>query len=554
ISQLSFKNPHDNLHAVVEYGDHLIWEIDRKGYFTYVSKHVQTLLGYKDHELIGKKIFDFMPKVEVKRVLPIYQDAFCHKDKIKDLLNVKVNKEGKSIYLLTNASPFFDEDGKFLGYRGVDKNVSKEIRLEHQLKQQKIILHQREEEFTLANTQLIEKAQKEALRAKSQFFSNLSDDVRSPIGEVVNIAHMALGSELEPKKRKYLEDIEMSANSLLTLLDHILDLSKLEVGDLHLNKQNFDLIKTIDNMMHLLDLQAQAKGLKIDVSYGQKVQRYYIGDPRRLSQIISNLISNAINFSQYGTIEFFIDQIDREQLRFEVRDCGMGLSQKEQEDLFKPFDQIDSAMSLGLTLSKHLVEMMEGKIWCECETENGGDFIFEIKLEEGQKVERDVQKEELLEDLKNSLHSLKGSNVLLVENHLSDQEMIISALDHSGIIIDTAQNSMEAIRMYQDHPTHYELILMDVKMPILSGIEVVKQLRHSGATITIIGLIDDEERADQSKELFNEYLSKPIRISKLYKALLKHITPKRIVSDKVKNHKQERIFPEFNTVDTALGL
>jgi len=383
ISYNSIENQHTHVEAILEYGEYLVWEIDRRGYFTYMSTHAQKLLGYRVHEFIGKKIFDCMPKVEVKRVLPIFQDAFCHKEKIKDLLNVKVNKEGKSIYFMSNASPFFDEDGELLGYRGVDKDVSKEVRLEQQLKQQKIILHQREEELILANTQLIEKAQKEALRTKSQFFANMSEDIRSPIGEVVNIAHMALGSELEPKKRKYLEDIEMSAHSLLTLLDQILDLSKLEVDELHLIKHNFDLIKMIDDMMHILDLQAQEKGLKIDISYGQAVHRYYMGDARRLSEVITNLISNAINFSQYGTIELFIDQIDSDRVRFEVRDCGMGLSQKEQEDLFKPFDKIESAMSLGLTLSKHLVEMMEGKIWCECDSENGSNFIFEIRLEEG---------------------------------------------------------------------------------------------------------------------------------------------------------------------------
>jgi PAS domain S-box-containing protein len=545
----------NRLQPLLEYGRYFVWEVDVNGHFTYLNKHVERLLGYRVDELLGKRIIDLMPKLEAKRLLPFYQEVFKHKERINDLMNVKLNREGKSLYFLSAASAFFDENGAFMGYRGIDRDISEEIHLEQELKKQKIILNQREEELSLAHTNLVTKAQQEAFRTKAQFLANMSEDIRNPMSDIIALAHYALEGEIHPQKREPLEKIELSARALLEVIKDILDISKIEVGELTIEPHDFDLLKSIDEMMRFLDMSAQAKGLIIDISYGREVKRYYHGDSMRLVQVLTNLLLNAIKCSDYGTIELFIDRIDSTKLRFEVRDSGMGIAQESEENLFPSLDKIDSLSSLGRAISKHLVEMMGGSIWCESQLGEGSTFIFEVQLEEGEEllIEEESEKE-LLEDLKNALHTLKGSHILIAESDFSTQEMIKGTLKHSGIVIDIAQNGAEALKMYQDRPTRYELMLINLKLPILNGFEAIKQIRASGAQMPIIALI---ERGDTYKNYeidVNDYLIQPIEITKLYKSLLKHIFSKTVVTKKFMKQKEKIEFPQFESIDTALGL
>jgi len=556
----------ERLRILYEHGDAWVWEIDPKGYLTYVHSHVKYLLGYEAQELFGKRVFDLMPKLEIKRLLPFYKKAFQTKEKIVDLLNVKVHKEGQSVYVRTNASAFFDEEGVFLGYRGIDQDVTQEIRLEQKLKKEKISLRHREEELTLANQKLMENQEEfiklkekrvgEAQNSKSSFLANMSDDIRNPMNAILKTAHTALEGELMPQKREYLQKIEVSTRSLLEVINDVLDLSLIETGKLVMHKNDFDLLKSIDDMMGFLDLQAQEKGLKIDISYGREVGRYYFGDDQRLIHVLTNLITNAIKFTQHGTIELFIDYVGVDRLRFEVRDSAMPLSLKEQEKLFQSFANIDSSTALGLAISKHFVEMMQGKIWCET-AEDGNNFIFEVQLKEGQELSMDANAKELLEDLKSSMHTLKGSHILLVEDNFIDQEKIIKLIDYSGIVIDIAQNGEKALRMYQDKPSKYDLVLMDMQLPIMDGLEASKQIRNSGGKMPIVILTENlrqQETVKTQNIQIEDCLTKPIDVAKLYKALLKHIFSKTIMSKKIEKPKESSKFPHFNTLDTVLGL
>lgn len=548
------------LEPLLEYGNYFLWETDYLGHYTFVNPHVETLIGYPSEEIIGKRLFDLMPKIEVKRLFSFYKEIFRHKKSFVELMNVKLNRNGESIYFLSSASPFFDRDGKFAGYRGVDWNITQEIRLEQELTKQKIMLTQREEELTLAHTSLVQKAQKEAFKTKAKFLANMSQNIHQPMSEIIKIAHATLEGELHPKKREPLQKIEMQARTLLEIIQDILDMSKIEVGELHIVHQDFDLLQTIDEMMRFLDQQAQAKGLIIDIAYGREVKRHYKGDASRIAQVLTNLIFNAIEYTQHGTIELFIDRLDNQTMHFEVRDSDIGMSQEQQDRLFKSFEEINSLTTLGLVLSQQLVAMMGGKIWCESNLGEGSTFIFEVPLQENQQeqlIEKESHYDEILNDLKNALYTLDGSHILLADDTLANQEEIKELLKQSDIVIDLASNGKEAIEMYQARPTRYDLILMSLQLPFLNGLEATKQIRASGAQISIIALVENEQQSEiiQSQTIgMNDVIQKPIHAIQLYKTLLKYIFSKTTSTKKTLKEKKEINFPTFESIDVALGL
>ncbi|MEA2029960.1 MAG: PAS domain S-box protein, partial [Campylobacterota bacterium] len=282
----------------LEYSEYWVWEIDTLGYLTYVNEDSTQILGYPAKELLGKNIFDLMPKIELQRVLPIYQKAFEDKKPIKELLNATRHQKGDTLYFLVNAKPFYDDQGDFIGYRGVSKDISKEVHLEQELNKYKIILSQREEELKLANTQLIEKAKQEAFKSKAQFLTNMSQDLRSPMKNIITIASQTLDEELPRQKRDSCEKIQTSARTLLEVMDDILDLSQYSAGKLSIENEDFDLLESIDTMMHSIDIKAHAKRISVDISYDREVKRYYKGDAKRLTQILSNVLSTTIHLSE----------------------------------------------------------------------------------------------------------------------------------------------------------------------------------------------------------------------------------------------------------------
>ncbi|MBN2825783.1 MAG: PAS domain S-box protein [Campylobacterales bacterium] len=547
----------ERLKPLLELGDLWVWEIDNEGTFTYLDAHTKNFIGYEAQELLGKSIFDLMPRLEQDRLLPLYRKSITEKTNIVSQLNVKLHKQGYYLYLTTNAYPFYDEDGKLMGYRGVDYNINKEIDLEHKLNQQQIIRKQRENELSLAHNELIEKAKKEAFKYNVAFFSNMSKEISKPIGEIIKIAYKAFDGEIDPIKRRYLEKIEVSAKILGEMIDDILDLSKIEIDELSITKEPFDLLKTLDEMMHLLDIYAQSRGITIDISYGKELKRYYLGDALRIRQLLTNLISSMMSFAQSKSIEFFIDCHEGCNLYFEVKDSTLVLSQKQIDKLYKPFNEIDNLMSLSFTLSDALALRMNGKVWVESSDEEGSCFNVEIGLEEADVMESVESNKEILEDLKNSLRTLNGSTILLVEDYFINHQMVYNYLQKSEIFIESAKNSKDALRMYGDKPNHFELIFVDIDMAHGEGIKTIEEFKEMGCNAPIIALREGSSTIDTNVNhiaLIDEYLDKPIDAVKFYKILLKHIFPKAMVSTKINRDVHDIKFPAFESIDTAIGL
>lgn len=370
---------------------------------------------------------------------------------------------------------------------------------------------------------------------KSRFLAHMSHEVRTPMTGILGMAQLVLRGPLEAQQRNYVQMIETSAESLLGILNDILDFSKVEAGKLQLERAPFDLRSLIERVMQLVEVAAQEKGLTLLVDYPDALERIYLGDNLRLMQVLTNLLSNAVKFTPAGEVCLRVRQPAPGRLRLEVQDTGIGMTPDEQGRLFAAFSQADTSTTrryggtgLGLAISQQLIRLMDGRIEVTSEPGQGSCFSVEIEAvacPPGSGHEPRVQAAaQWVAKSQPQFHeqppALAGHSLLLVEDNLINREILLGFLRNSGLLIETADNGQQALDSCAAKA--FDLILMDVQMPIMDGYEATRRLRAMGVKAPIIALTANAFAEDVARSLaagMNAHLSKPISAQNLFAIL-----------------------------------
>ena len=485
---------------------------DRQSRFIRIGRAMAQRFGLSNPaEAIDRTDKDFFTQPHAEQARRDEEALMQSGEPILELEEQETWPDGHITWVASTKMPLRNEKGEIVGTFGISRDIT-------QRRQAELALVEAKEAADAAN------------RAKSEFVANMSHEIRTPLNGIIGMTELALDTDLTAEQRDYLETVAQSAEALLLIVNDILDFSKIEAGKLELEVMEFQLHDTLDNTLHTLALRAHKKGLELAYDVASDVPSCLIGDPARFRQIITNLVGNSIKFTHQGevVVRVRVQQLrdDKVQLLVEVSDTGIGIPQDKQQAIFDAFTQADASTTrkfggtgLGLTISAYLVQRMNGEIWVESEEGTGTAFFFTAEF--GWKLERSPEPPPV------SLHRLRNTRVLIVDDNHTNLRILHEMLESWGMLPTSLSSSREALETLERacrESDPYPVLLTDHHMPEMDGFELVASLRAQPALQDTIVLMLTSgmkpEDAERAKSLgIAVHLLKPVRQSRLLRYL-----------------------------------
>ena len=510
------RDQHFYTRSLIESNVDALMTIDPRGIVTDVNKQAEALTGCTRDELIGapfKNCFTDPQRAEagIKRVLD--------EGKVTNYELTARALDGKLTVVSYNATTYHDRNRSLQGVFVAARDITERKRYEETLRD---ATHRAEQ----------------ANRAKSEFLANMSHEIRTPMNAVIGLAFLLGKTPLDDEQSDLLAKLKLGSKSLLLVLNNVLDLSKIEAGELIVERRAFDLHGLLAELPEMLAVQAQAKGISFEIDEATDLPAALEGDATRLNQVLTNLLSNAIKFAEQGGVSLRVSQVaatpSHATLRFAVRDTGIGIAAEVQEQLFAPFAQADASITrrfggtgLGLSIVKRLVKLMGGEVHVDSAPGVGSEFSVTLQFALASLEELDLPEAGPTEPGK---HVLPGVRVLLVDDSDINLEVTRRILEAEGARVRVASNGQQAVDLLKAEPDAIDIVLMDVQMPVLDGYDATRRIRGELGLqdLPIIALTAgalSSERQRSAAAGMDDYIVKPFDAQQLMRSVLRHVQP-----------------------------
>ncbi len=540
---------------IVEDSKDIIWVTDPDRRFIYASPSCFDTLGYTTGEILKMDPFDLVRGMRtpqnLERLSQIRNAVLAglpYPDSGKPREMELIRRDGSTFWAEARSTGLYSDDGAFMGVLSVVRDITARKVAEQALAS---AMSRLEEESRLSQ-ELARKAES-ANVAKSEFLANMSHEIRTPLNGIIGMASLLLEKGLSDDRRDCAETLLNSAESLLGLLNDILDFSKIEAGRLELENVRFDLRDLVDRVAAHFAATAAEKGILFMSEVDPRMPRFVLGDPGRLRQVLTNLLSNAVKFTDEGEVALKV-RSERTGARdadmaFSVRDTGTGVPPDRAAHIFDKFVQADRSTTrryggtgLGLAITSQLAEMMGGGLSVESPVTDraqgaarggpGSLFRFSVRLPVADSCEaRPGERVGALALDGTCMSALAKKRVLLVEDNLINRKVAVAILRKMGVHPDVASDGVEALEILSKDP--YDLVLMDVEMPNMDGLEAVRRLRampedFSNRLVPVVAMTARAMKGDQDACMeagMNDYVAKPVTAERLWEALLRWLLP-----------------------------
>ncbi len=517
---------------LVQNANSIIVRLNPQGRIIFFNEFAQHFFGYTEEEIIGRNILSTIVPKENNELICIVKEIISSPEKYRNHENRNVKKNGEEVWVVWNNRVVYDENGNVKEILSVGSDIT-----DRKIAEEKLIHAKQEAD------EAREKAQK-ATMAKSEFLAAMSHEIRTPMNSIVGMTNLALMTDDDDEKFEYLTTVRLSADHLMSVINDILDFSKIEAGRMVLDEHDFDLNNQVAVILSSFKHKADEKNLEFKYTIDPDIPPVVIADSAKIRQILINLISNSLKFTEKGHVHVKLEKIDFNDfpdferneniflVRFSVEDTGIGINEDRIEDIFKSFTQAENSISrkyggtgLGLTITRKLVNLMGGEIHVESKFGEGTLFYFVLPLVRG--IENEIKKQDEDNDEFQIRHNSSHVKILLAEDNPVNQMLAKVILKKLGYEFDVAWNGVEVLEKLKKDK--FDVVLMDLEMPGMGGIEATEKIRRGEAgeknmDITILAMtahVLNEYKEIAFKSGMNGFIDKPIDFNELICALQK---------------------------------